>query len=322
MLLLVGEEVSPRRRNHYLAFGLDEEIDHSRLDAAGDLSRGARRRRVRVRRPPVLARLGALQARRARHALRRARLRRLDGIELWSFVTDTGEAVRERPARCCASWSRPGRVLDHPPAAQHARLGRALPRSAGWWRSAGSTRTSSASAIGPVVPLRIMGYHRSFRYIRTHVLCDGRRTRRARARPRAGLRGAARRALLHRGRLGRARRAAFASRPTTCRWAPRRPPARRRLSARTPLDAKLRLLRDGARDRRRRRPRARGGGRGSRASTASRRCAAPRGASAPGSCRTRSTCGTGPRSRRAWCGRRRTMSASESSGRSKRALTA
>ena len=35
VLLLVGEEVSPRRRNHYLAFGIDEEIDHSALDAAG-----------------------------------------------------------------------------------------------------------------------------------------------------------------------------------------------------------------------------------------------------------------------------------------------
>ena len=35
VLMLVGEEVSPRGRNHYLAFGIDTEIDHSRLDAAG-----------------------------------------------------------------------------------------------------------------------------------------------------------------------------------------------------------------------------------------------------------------------------------------------
>ena len=28
VLLLVGEEVSPQGENHYLAFGLDEEIDH------------------------------------------------------------------------------------------------------------------------------------------------------------------------------------------------------------------------------------------------------------------------------------------------------
>ena len=35
VLVLVGQEVSPRGRNHYLAFGLDHEIDHEGLDAAG-----------------------------------------------------------------------------------------------------------------------------------------------------------------------------------------------------------------------------------------------------------------------------------------------
>src|ERR687896_652548 len=35
VLLLVGTEVSPRRRNHYLAFGIDRAIDHDGLDAAG-----------------------------------------------------------------------------------------------------------------------------------------------------------------------------------------------------------------------------------------------------------------------------------------------
>ena len=35
VLVLVGEEVSPRGRNHYLAFGLDEPIDHAGLDSAG-----------------------------------------------------------------------------------------------------------------------------------------------------------------------------------------------------------------------------------------------------------------------------------------------
>src|SRR5437764_8727096 len=35
VLLLVGEEVSPERRNHYLAFGLEEPIDHEGLDSAG-----------------------------------------------------------------------------------------------------------------------------------------------------------------------------------------------------------------------------------------------------------------------------------------------
>src|SRR5918911_2167274 len=35
VLVLVGVEVSPRGRDHYLAFGLDAPIDHSGLDAAG-----------------------------------------------------------------------------------------------------------------------------------------------------------------------------------------------------------------------------------------------------------------------------------------------
>ena len=34
VLMCVGEEVSPARGNHYLAFGLEEEIDHNGLSAA------------------------------------------------------------------------------------------------------------------------------------------------------------------------------------------------------------------------------------------------------------------------------------------------
>src|SRR5438045_2801184 len=34
VLLLVGEEVSPEGGNHYLAFGIDEAIDHRGLDSA------------------------------------------------------------------------------------------------------------------------------------------------------------------------------------------------------------------------------------------------------------------------------------------------
>ena len=92
VLLLVGEEVSPRRRNHYLAFGLDEEIDHTQLDAAGicaavraaggfgfaahPFSRGSERFKRAGPGMPF-------------DALDRA----VDGIELWSFVNDTGESV-------------------------------------------------------------------------------------------------------------------------------------------------------------------------------------------------------------------------------------
>ena len=202
VLLLVGEEVSPRRRNHYLAFGIDEEIDHTQLDAAGicaavrdaggfgfaahPFSRGSERFK---RAGPGMP-FDALDS------------DALDGIELWSFVTDTGESLRS-VAEVLRFLVAPGRALDAPARAQPARLGRALPRRAAWSAIGGLDAHQFGKRIGPVVPLRLMGYHRSFRYLRTHVLCERAADRRARPRPRAGLRGAARRALLHRGRLDR-----------------------------------------------------------------------------------------------------------------------
>src|SRR2546421_13121249 len=53
VLLLVGEEVSPERRNHYLAFGLDETIDHGGLDSAGLVGAGEQAGGLRLAAPPV-----------------------------------------------------------------------------------------------------------------------------------------------------------------------------------------------------------------------------------------------------------------------------
>src|SRR4051794_8625948 len=91
-LVCVGEEVSPRERNHYLAFGLDREIDHAGLSgaqivravadagaigfAAHPFSRGSRRFK-RARGMPFQA-LDAPG---------------LTGVELWSLVTDTAEGL-------------------------------------------------------------------------------------------------------------------------------------------------------------------------------------------------------------------------------------
>ena len=293
VLLLVGEEVSPRRRNHYLAFGIDEEIDHARPRRRRHLRGGARRGRLRLRRPPVLARLGALRARGPGHAVRRASTaRRSTGIELWSFVTDTGESLDERRRRAALHRRARPRRSTHPPE-RNLRAWDELCRApaGGGDRRARrppvrqadrAGRAAADDGLPPLVPL-----HPHPRALRRRA------DARARARPRAGLRRAARGALLHRRRLDRARRAASASRPTTCRWAPRRPPGAARCAPARPRDARLRLLRDGARDRGRRRPRARGTRSRRRASTAWRRCGATAAASAPGSCRTRSTCGAG-----------------------------
>jgi hypothetical protein len=168
VLLLAGEEVSPRGGDHYLAFGLDEKIDHEGLSAeqicvavaeaggfgfaAHPLSRGSER--FRRKGMPF----SALDS----EALR--------GLELWSFATDTAERIRS-VAGALRFVAFPDRVLDHPP-----------PENVREWERLCSQRRVVAIGgldahqfgirIGPVVPLRLMSYRRSFRHIRTHVLCD------------------------------------------------------------------------------------------------------------------------------------------------------
>ena len=242
VLLLVGEEVSPRRGNHYLAFGLDEEIDHSQLDAAGicravraaggfgfaahPFSHGSER----FKRAGTGMPFDALDC------------EALDGIELWSFVTDTGESVRSvgEMVRFVAT---PGRVLDHPPR-----------RNMDAWDELCRTRRVVAiggldahqfgKRIGPVVPVRIMGYHRSFRYIRTHVLCEAAPTGELK-RDREAVYDALRSGRCYIAVDSIAPAKGFTFEAEDLPMGAEAPAARRKLTARTPSDAKLRLLRDG-----------------------------------------------------------------------------
>src|SRR3954454_11312260 len=92
----------------------------------------------------------------------------LTGIELWSFVTDTAERVRSvrEGLRFAAT---PLRVIDHPP----------WENVVEWERMCASRRVVAlggldAHQIGRRVRgrvLRLMGYERSFRQLRTHVMC-------------------------------------------------------------------------------------------------------------------------------------------------------
>jgi hypothetical protein len=147
VLLLVGEEDTPARRDHTLLFdGLSF--------AAHPFSRGSRRfRRLSEGMPHT----GLASP-------------ELTGIELWSFVTDTAERVRSvREGLLFAAA--PLRVLDHPP----------VENMVEWDRMCLSRRVVAlggldAHQIGVRfagrVPLRLMGYARSFRQLRTHVLCS------------------------------------------------------------------------------------------------------------------------------------------------------
>ena len=169
VLLLVGEEVSPPRRDHCLALGVDDEIDNrlapeeflKAIRMAGGLSFAAH---------PFSQ--GSRRFKRAGDGMPFAALESdaLDGIELWSFVTDTAETFESlRDAlRFIVS---PGRVVDHPPERNLRE----------WDRLCGTRRVVAIGGldahqigkrIGPVVPLRLMAYHRSFRHLRTHVLCE------------------------------------------------------------------------------------------------------------------------------------------------------
>jgi hypothetical protein len=95
----------------------------------------------------------------------------LDGLEVWSLVTDVIEDLpRRRDAlRFIAT---PDRVVDRPPArnlAEWDRLG-ALRRVVG---IGGVDAHQVGLRVAGRVPLRLMGYHRSFSLLRTHALVDG-----------------------------------------------------------------------------------------------------------------------------------------------------
>jgi hypothetical protein len=234
VLLLVGEEVSPRERNHYLAFGIDEEIDHSRLDAAGicravrdaggfgfaahPFSEGSKRFK-RARGMPF----EALDS------------DALHGIELWSFVNDTGEAISSIPemARFLVA---PGRALDHPPA-RNMRAWDELCRTRRVVAIGGIDAHQYGKRIGPIVPLRVMAYHRSFKHIRTHVV--------ARERTREGVYEALREGGCYIAVDSIAPARGFTSEADDLPMGAEAPAGRRTLRARTPADASLHLLRDG-----------------------------------------------------------------------------
>ena len=161
---------SPLGRDHYLAFGVDEHVRHRGLDACG-IARAVRDAGgfgfaahpfsegfARSKRPGMP--FGGLDC------------DALHGIELWASPTTPASGSGASSADPLPRTPRGG---ARPPAgAQHAPLGRALPQRR-VIAIGGLDAHQFGKRIGPVVPFRVMAYHRTFRYIRTHVLCTSRR---------------------------------------------------------------------------------------------------------------------------------------------------
>jgi hypothetical protein len=166
----------------------------------------------------------------------------LHGIELWSFVNDTAERAASI-AEIARFVTMPSRALADPPERNMR----------GWDEMCQRRRVVAIGGldahqfgkrIGPFVPVRVMSYRRSFRQIRTHVLCQEAPTRE----------------LEHDGeqvydalREGRCYIAVDAIAPAggftfeadDLPMGAEAPAGRRTLRARTPQPAQLRLLRDG-----------------------------------------------------------------------------
>ena len=171
-LVCVGEEVSPKRGNHYLAFGLDEEIAHRGLDGQGIIDAVTAAGGFGFLAHPFSR--GSERFQRAGEGMPWRELDSLSGytgIELWSFATDGGESLRSvrEGVRFLAA---PTAVIEGPPPANLTgwdgllRAGRPVVAIGGvdahqfGWRVRGR------------VPLKLMSYRRSFGQLRTHVLVD------------------------------------------------------------------------------------------------------------------------------------------------------
>jgi hypothetical protein len=168
VLVLVGEEVSPRGRDHYLAFDVSTEVKRGQPSAgicaavteqggfgfaAHPWSAGSQ----------VIKRPGAMP-------WTDIDCDGLEGIEVWSFVTDTLESLTS-VGQILRFVARPERVLDHAPSqnvAEWDRLG-ARRRVVG---IAGIDAHQIGIRVLGHVPIKLMSYARSFRHLHTHVLCE------------------------------------------------------------------------------------------------------------------------------------------------------
>jgi len=242
VLMLVGDEVSPPRRNHYLAFGIDEAIDHDGLDAAGICRAVRDAGGFGFAAHPFSS--GSPRFKRVGPGMPFEGLdcEALHGIELWSFVNDTAEAA-ESIMQVLRFMAAPARALAHPPE-RNVRGWDELCRERRTVAIGGLDAHQFGKRIGPFVPLRVMAYRRSFRFIRTHVLCQDAPTGEL-EHDREQVYSALREGRCYIAVDAVAEARGFVFEADDLPMGAEAPAARRTLRAQTPLPARLRLLRDG-----------------------------------------------------------------------------
>ncbi|MBX5442741.1 MAG: CehA/McbA family metallohydrolase [Solirubrobacteraceae bacterium] len=244
VLVAAGHEISPGHGSHTLALGVPRPVRHrgrplaavlDEVHAAGGLAFAAH----------PFSRGGWLLGRAGRAAPFGDLRLGVDGIELWSLVTDTLEHLHS-PWRLLRFARDPDAVLADPPAANLAA-----------WDAIGARRRMPAFAgldahqygirRGGRVVVRTMPYERTFALLRTHVLLDAPPTGDAAADTAAvGAAMAAGRAFLARDSLADATGFRFGAAGGGPRMGGEaRFEAPVELVARAPADCELRLWRDG-----------------------------------------------------------------------------
>ena len=170
-LVLVGEEVSPPDRNHYLAFGVDEHVDHRGLTPAQVVEAVRERGGFGFAAHPFSE--GSSRFRRLSNSMLWEDLDALDGIEVWSFLSDNGQRVASL-RKALSFVARPERYVRRAPERNLAE----------WDRLGASRRVVGIGGLdahqygrriaGRVV--RLMSYRRSFGQLQTRVLVTERLT--------------------------------------------------------------------------------------------------------------------------------------------------
>jgi len=166
VLVLVGEEVSPKGSNHYLAFGLDSPIDHTGMDAA-DIVRAVRE----AGGFGFAAHPFSKGSERFRQApMPWTDLSCVDGIEVWSFVSDIAERIDSIP-QALRFLARPERFAADPPEENLREWDRLNAERRVVGIGGVDAHQFGRRILGRRV-VRLMGYRRTFRQLRTHVLVN------------------------------------------------------------------------------------------------------------------------------------------------------